>query len=315
MAKKRKKKGHGGLKFLAFVVAITAVIITVSMTHNSEFVQRVLGNREDRRVERLALTPRFGFASAKLHITVAEIYNSEAGGPVDLTSTRDVSIDRESLTAKSDVKIDRTATEVAPGVNAIPYDALNASFTEILTQNNRYESPTDPGKPWTWYPIGPYYYGTEIDAHYIPMIDDIMGFELRDSALQADDGRTRLGIHVDGSPARHRADTAVRRDNELHVRLRSRHLSSRSCRSSPPGPRSLGPGSTPVTLTIGFDDVGLLRFADVEIGSAVATTVAQQLGTKHSAVYHYTLVVDDISGDAISIDVPTDVVDAPPDAP
>ena len=133
MAQKRKKKGHGGLKFLAFVVAITALIVTVSMTHNSDFVQRVLGHREDRRVERLALTPRFGFASARLHITVAEIYNSEEGGPVDLTSTRDVSIDRESLTAKSDVKIERTATEVAPGVSAIPYDALNASFTEILT--------------------------------------------------------------------------------------------------------------------------------------------------------------------------------------
>ena len=314
MAKKRKKKGHGGLKFLAFVVAIAALIITVSMTHNSAFVQRVLGHREDRRVEHLALTPRFGFASARLHITVAEIYNSEAGGPVDLTSTRDVSIDRESLTAKSEVKIDRTATEVAPGVSAIPYDALNASFTEILTRNNRYESPTDPGQPWTWYPIGPYYYGTEIDAHYIPMIDDIMGFELRDLPSKpmtiepASGFKSTVRRRVNGPTPPSAVTTSYTYELDLDTYRRAVPiLAGRT--------NLLGPGNTPVTLTIGFDDVGLLRFADVDMGSAVATTVAQQLGTKHDAVYRYTLTVDDISGDAISIDVPTNVVDAPADAP
>lgn len=314
MAKKRKKKGHGGLKFLSVVVAIVAVIVTVSMTKDSEFVQRVLGNREDRRLERTALTPRFGFASARLHITLAEIYNSAEGGTVDLTTTRDVSIDRESLTAKSDVKIDRTATEVAPGVNAIPYDALNASFTEILTKNNRYESPADPGQPWTWYPIGPYYYGTEIDAHYIPMIDDIMGFELRDLPSKpmtiepASGFKSTVRRRVTGPTPPSAVTTSYTYEIDLDTYRRAVPiLAGRTA--------FRGPGSTPVTLTIGFDDVGLLRFADVDMGSAVATTVAQQLGTKHSASYHYTLTVDDISGDAISIDVPTDVVDAPDDTP
>ncbi len=313
MAKKRKKKGHGGLKFLAVVGVIVAVIVTVSTTHNSEFVQRVLGNREDRRVERTAITPRFGFASARLHVTLAEIYNSEAGGPVDLTTTRDVSIDRESLTAKSDVKVERTATEVAPGVNAIPFDALNASFTEILTTNNRYESPTDPGQPWTWYPIGPYYYGTEIDAHYIPMVDDIMGFELRDlpskpMVIEPASGFRSTVRRVTGPTPPSAVTTSYTYEIDLDTYRRAVPiLASRS--------DLRGPGSTPVTLTIGFDDVGLLRFADIEMASAVATTVAQQLGTKHSAIYHYTLTVDDISGDPISIDVPTNVVDAPANTP
>ena len=313
-AKKRKKTGHGGLKFLAVVFALVAVVVTVSMTHNSDFVQRVLGHREDRRVEHTAVTPRFGFASARLHITVAEIYNSSAGGPVDITTTRDVSIDRESLTAKSDVKIDRTATEVAPGVKALPFDALNASYTEILTRNNRYESPTDPGQAWTWYPIGPYYYGTEIDAHYIPMVDDIMGFELRDlpstpMAIEPASGfKSTVRPRVTGPTPPSAVTMSYTYEIDLDTYRRAVPiLASRTSLR--------GPGDTSVTLTVGFDDVGLLRFADVGIESAVATTLAQQLGTKHSAIYHYTLTVDDISGDAISIDVPTDVVDAPADTP
>jgi hypothetical protein len=218
------------------------------------------------------------------------------------------------LTAKSDVTIERTATEVAPGVNAIPYDALNASFTEILTQNNRYESPTDPGQPWTWYPIGPYYYGTEIDAHYIPMIDDIMGFELRDLPSKpmtiepASGFKSTVRRRVNGPTPPSAVTTSYTYELDLDTYRRAVPiLAGRT--------NLLGPGNTPVTLTIGFDDVGLLRFADVDMASAVATTVAQQLGTKHDAVYRYTLTVDDISGDPISIDVPTNVVDAPADAP
>jgi hypothetical protein len=74
------------------------------------------------------------------------------------------------------------------------------------------------------------------------------------------------------------------------------------------------PPDTPVTLTIAFDDVGLLRFADVSVASSVATTLAQQLGAGHSGIYRYTLEVTDILGEPIHIDLPTDVVDADPSA-
>ena len=39
----------------------------------------------------------------------------------------------------------------------------------------------------------------------------------------------------------------------------------------------------------------------------------RDFGDKRFAIYHYTLEVNEISGDPVSIDVPTDVVDAPAD--
>jgi hypothetical protein len=72
------------------------------------------------------------------------------------------------------------------------------------------------------------------------------------------------------------------------------------------------PPDTEVTLTLAFDDVGLLQFADVAIPSSVATTLAEQRGPGRAGVYHYTLEVTEISGESITIDLPTDVVDESP---
>jgi hypothetical protein len=318
MIHKKKKKNHGGLKFLAVVATIVLMIIGLSMTSHSEFGKRVLGHRQDRRVERTALTPRFGFASAKVKITVGEYYNN-AGDPVDLTSIRNLSIDHQSQTAKSEVSIERTSTELAPGVNARPFNAINATFTEIMTKNHRYESPKNAGQPWTWYPVDPYYYGTEIDEHYIPMVDDIMGFELGDLPSKPMVAEPQSGLRSSltasvvrpqvGGPA---APSAVKTSYTYDLTLESYRravpiLAGRS--------KLFGPDDTPVTLTIGFDDVGLLRYADVSMASSVAVTLAQELGDGGEALYHYTMSVDGISGDPISIDVPTNVIDAPAQTP
>ena len=47
----------------------------------------MLGNREDLRLEHTALTPRFGFASASVRVTVGEMYNYD-GSTVDLKASR-----------------------------------------------------------------------------------------------------------------------------------------------------------------------------------------------------------------------------------
>ena len=312
MAHKRKS-GHGGLKFLAFLVTITIVVMVASTTSHTELGQRLLGNREDHRLERTAVTPRFGFASARLRISVGEIYNSPAGGNLDLTMTRDVSIDRQSSTAMSDIKIERTAAEVTPGVSAVPYDAINAKFTEILTPDYRYDSPEEAGLPWTSYPITPYYYGSEIDEHYIPMIDDIMGFELGDLpstpiAAEPQSGfKSTIRLRAAGATPPSAVTTSFTYQFDLATFRRAVPiLATRTT--------IFGPPETPVTLIIGFDDVGLLRFADVGVAPAVASTLAQQLGPKHEVIYHYTLQVDEISGEPVSIVVPTDVVAAPDNA-
>lgn len=122
---------------------------------------------------------------------------------------RDVSIDRQSATTSSKVNIERTLTEVQPGVSAIPFDALNLSFTEILTKGYSYESGQDPAQPWTRKPVDPYYYGSELDDHYIPMVQDIVGFELRDLPAKPAVTKTKSGLRTTARPAVRYADISV----------------------------------------------------------------------------------------------------------
>jgi hypothetical protein len=295
------------LKFIAFLVVVGGLITSLSIGRNTEVGQRITGNREDRRVERTQLTPRFKYAAAKLRITVGSIYNA-AGSTVDLTTTNGVSLDRESSMASSDINIERTSTEVAPGVNAIPFDALNAKYTQILTKSYRYASPREPGAPWTRSVVDPFYYGTQLDDHYIPMIDDIMGFELKDlpskpasTDVAAGYKRPAVNNPTPSSDASNSYSYAL--DMQTYRRVVP-ILAARTLIEAPP--------DTAVTLTLAFDDVGLLRFADVSIASAVATALAQQRGSGRSSVYRYTFEVTDILGEPITIDLPTDSVsDAP----
>ncbi len=139
---------------MAFVMVVVVMIVGIRMVGKTDFGQRVAGNREDRRLERTALTPRFAFASAKLRITIGEIANIE-GTTVDLTTTTDESLDHESATVSSDISIERTATEVSPGVSAIPFDALNAKYSEVLTKLYRYHSPKVGATSWTRSVVAP----------------------------------------------------------------------------------------------------------------------------------------------------------------
>ena len=309
----KRQKSHGGLKFLAVLLVIGGSVTAVYRSRDSEVVQRVLGHREDHRIDRTTLRPRFEFASAELHLTVAHIYNYQ-GTPVDLTTTEAMTLDRQSQRAKSDIKLERTATEVAPGVTAIPYDALNASYTEILTTTDRFESPRDDSGVWERYDNKPGYYGTPLDPHYIPMIDDVIGFFLRDqkpidtpeppvqSGLRSSIARTTRPAVGDSTEP-----SSVVTSFTYHLDLPSfrRNMPILAWRAN-----LRGPDETLVTVTVGFDSVGLLRYADVSVPSGVASTLAELLGDHNSVTYHYTLSVDQISGEPVTIDVPASFVPA-----
>jgi hypothetical protein len=302
----KKKKSHGGLKFLAFVVVVVGLIVSISKGVGTETGQRIVGHREDRRVERTALTPRFGYSSAKMRITVQSMYNAE-GSVVDLTSTRDVSLDRASSTVLREISVDRTPTEVSPGVEAIPYDALNAKYSQIVTKLYHYESPLEPGKPWTRTAVEPYYYGTELDDHFLPMVDDIMGYELRALPSTSPPSSSAVSgwkrVNTPTLPSDVAAAYTYEFDFATYRRV-APILANRTLIEAPP--------EAVVTLTIAFDKFGLLRFADVAVADSVATTVAQERGDGGSGAYHYTLDVTEISGEPIKIDLPTDVVDEDP---
>ncbi len=304
-----RKKSHGGLKFLAFLVVVGVVITGLTMGRSTQVGQRITGNREDRRLDRTSLTPRFTYASAALRITIGEIYNND-GTMLDITTMRDVKIDRQSATAWHEVSFDRTSTEVAPGVNAIPVDSFATTYSEIVTKDHSYESPPEDGQPWTRVPVQPWYYGTELDEHYIPMIDDIMGFELRgfDSKPMSVDAKSQLSAvirpAVNGPAAPSAVTTSYSYEMDMQTYRRAIPiLATRTGLTAPP--------DAPVTVTIGFDEVGLLRYADVAIANSFATTLAQQLGPEATATYHYTLEVTDISGEPVAIEIPASVVDAP----
>jgi hypothetical protein len=300
---KSKKKSHGGLKFLLFLGAVAMLIFSISIGLGTEVGQRIVGHREDRRVEHTTLTPRFGYAAAKLRVTVGSIYNS-GGATMDLTTTEDVSIDRQTATASSDVKVSRTQPQVVSGTGTTPVIDVDESYTEVLTKSYRYDSPSNDDEPWTRSTVEPHHYGTVLDQHYIPTIDDIMGFELRGlpSKPIALDAASGLGPTNSPTPP-----AAVTRSYSYEFDMATFKravpiLANRSLFMAPP--------DTPVTLTVGFDDVGLLRFADFAIPSSMATKYAEQFGSDRTAFYHYTLEVTDISGEPINIKIPTDVVDA-----
>lgn len=298
-----KKKSHGGLKFLAFLAVVGSMIAAVKIGSGTEAGQRVLGHRQDRRVDAHPLIPRFAYASAQVKITSATMYNND-GAAVDLTTTRKVTIDRQSSMSSTDVTRGRTATEIAPGVDAVPFDALTSAWREVLTRDYSYES-DDAGQPWLRSPNPPYYYRTSIDEHFIPMIDDIVGFELRDLPPKVAGATTAATAPksplqrpaVDGptTPVSTSA-TTYEMDLETYRRVVP-ILAGRTFFDGPP--------TTEVTLTIGFDDVGLLHHLDVSIPSTVAASSVVALGPRYASLYHYTFEVTEISGEPVNIDVPT----------
>jgi hypothetical protein len=305
----KKKKGHGGLKFMAFVAVVVLLIVGLSKGAKTEVGQRITGQREDRRLENTRLTPRFGFASAKVRIAISSIYNVN-GAMLDVTETSDMSIDHQSARASAERGISSTETEVAPGVSAVPYDAFRDSRTEILTNDYQYVSPHDEGEPWTRSPVDPWYYGTAIDEHFIPMIDDLMGFEIRQMPTKTVAAEptagfkraslTRPAVNAPTEPSDVTRTYSYDFDIETYRRVLP-ILAGRTNFDAAP--------DTVVTVTIGFDDVGLLRFADVSIPSAGSTTLAQALGNYRHADYHYVLEVTEISGEPITIDIPANFVD------
>ena len=305
----KRKKGHGGLKFLAFLVVVGALIGAGTKT---ELWQRVTGSREDRRVDRTAVTPRFAYSTASLRVTEGSMYN-EGGTPIDLTTTSDIRIDRPSTTASTDVNIVRTPTDSTSTVSEVPPNDVRAAYTEILTKTYRYESPVEDSQPWFRWETNPHFYGTPLDRHYIPMIDDIIGFELRDLVSQPVTISPPSQIEAVASESGTDSPTAP----PLATKTASYTLDVATFnRAVPILATRVGftvPGATAVTLTIGFDDVGLLRFADVSISNDAATAQAHLLGVGRAATYHYTLEVTEVSGEPIAIDVPSNVVDAAPD--
>lgn len=306
----RKKHGHGGLKFLAFVVLVGIAITVIVVGSKSEFGQRITGNREDRRLERTSLTPRFGYAAAELRITTGAIFNVE-GSMVDATTTVEVSIDRQSQRASKEVTLARTSAEVAPGLEALPFGGFTAARSEIVTNDYRYVSEAE-DQPWTRHKVEPFYYGTALDPHYIPMIDDLMGFELRTMPSKARTVEPVAGFKPMTRPAvdtpSTQSEVTTTYSYEMDMNTFRRTLPILAGRSE-----LRAPTDAPVTVTIGFDDVGLLRFADIAIADSIAKTLAQELGPFSSATYRYTIDVTDIAGEPIDIQIPTNVVDEPDD--
>jgi hypothetical protein len=141
------------------------------------------------------------------------------------------------------------------------------------------------------------------------MIDDIMGFDLRSLPSKplesvAPSGFTRPRVNSPVAPSNSTKVYRYEIDMNAYRRV-APILAERTGIAAPP--------ETPVTLTIGFDDVGLLRFFDVSIDSSVATTFAQALGTRQAAHYRYTFEVNTISGEPIDISLPIATVDGPAD--
>ena len=281
----------------------------ISMASKTEMGQRISGNREDRRIETHPVDTAIRvLRSEAARDTIGSIYNSE-GAVVDLTTTSDMSIDRESASVTSDIVIERTATEVAPGVNAIPFDALERQVHGDPDEAVPIRIPVEAGEPWTRSHRRAVLLRHRARRSLHP--DDRRHHGIRTPAnCRSKPVACRRAVGVQAAVGRH-SDRVRRRDGIIRVRARHGHV--HASRTDPRRPNGIeAPPDTVVTLTLAFDDVGLLRFArrrDPERrGHDPRPTSA---ATGRSGAYHYTLEVTEISGEPIQIDCRPTVVDEP----
>jgi hypothetical protein len=304
-------------------LAVIGIGVGGWFAYGSEPVQRALGNREQFRVGPPEVRPEY--ASAVIETVGEYVYavgestfSSSAVTTVDRTTQR-ATVTRTNaitgLTVDGQVPtVAQTMIAAAPSARIVTFDAV---FRKGATDAD----------PWTRSPRPPYVGGTELDPYLIPTVDDVIGFEL--ATIPGRDPRAAGGATGEigtttaeqvlgpeaGSPSSVLTEHDLSNVPEDVVDLR-RWITDDGTWAllSPIGHAIAGldlPDGTRVAFTYGFDADGLLRYLDVEVDPAVAMA-----GLDHfdESMLSFEWRVTTVSDDAITIDLPANVVDEVPSA-
>jgi hypothetical protein len=304
-------------------LAVAGIGVGGWFAYGSEPVQRALGNREQYRVEPPEERPEY--ASAVIESVGEYVYAvSESTFSSTVVTTVDRGTQRATvtrtnamtgLTADGQVPtVAQTMTPSAPSARVVAFDAV---FRKGATDAD----------PWIRSPRPPYVGGTELDPYLIPTIDDVIGFELasipgRDPrALGGATGEVRATTAEDvlGSTAGKPSSALPEHDlanvpGDVVDLRRWTTDDGTFALLSPIGHGIAGldlPDDTRVTFTFGFDADGLLRYLDVEVDPAVALAALDHID---ESMLSFEWRVTSVSDDAVTIDLPANVVDEVPAA-
>jgi hypothetical protein len=333
---RRRRDIKGMIRRVVSWLVVIGIGVGGWFAYGSEPVQRGLGNREQFRVDPPEERPEF--ASAVIESVGEYVY---AAGESTLSSTVVTTVDRETqrasvtrtnaitgLTADGQVPtVDQAMVAAAPSAQIVTFDAVFRSGATAVD-------------PWTRSPRPPSVGGTELDPYLIPTIDDVIGFEL--AAIPGRDPRAAGGASgVIGEVGEDDKDNKI---GEIAAKTAQDVLGPQAGSSllpehdlsnvpedvvdlrrwttddgtwallSPIGHAIAGldlPDGTRLVFTYGFDADGWLRYLDVEIDPAVALAGLDHLD---ESMLSFEWRVTDVSDDAITIDLPDNVVDATPTA-
>ncbi|MCX6520816.1 MAG: hypothetical protein NTZ21_09155 [Actinobacteria bacterium] len=327
-----KRNIKGTIRRVVSWLAVIGIGVGGWFAYGSEPVQRALGNREQFRVEPPEVRPEY--ASAVIESVSEYVYPV---GESTISSTVVTTVDRETerasvsrTNALTGLSVDGQSVPIVgvlPGV-AVPEGTVvpAAASARIVTFDAVFRKGATDADPWTRSPRPPYVGGTELDPYLIPTIDDVIGFEL--AAIPGRDPRAEggatgeieattmqevLGPEAGTTSALPEHDLSNVPEDVVDLRRWTTDDGTWAL-LSPVGHDIAGldlPDGTRLVFTYGFDADGLLRYLDVEIDPAVAVAGLDHID---ESMLSFEWRVTSVSDDAITIDLPANVVDATPSA-
>lgn len=317
-----KRNIKGTIRRIVSWLAVIGIGVGGWFAYGSEPVQRALGNREQFRVEPPEVRPEY--ASAVVETVGEYVY---AAGESTFSSTEVTTVDLTSQRAS----VTRTNAMTGLTVDGQIPTATQTMFAadpsaRIVTFDAVFRKGATDADPWTRSPRPPYVGGTELDPYLIPTIDDVIGFEL--AAIPGRDPRAEggatgeieattmqevLGPEAGTSSALPEHDLSNVPEDVVDLRRWTTDDGTWAL-LSPVGYDIAGldlPDATRLVFTYGFDADGLLRYLDVEIDPAVALAGLDHID---ESMLSFEWRVTGVSEFGVTIDLPTNVVDATPSA-
>ncbi len=304
------------------------------VAYSSEPGQRALGRREYFRARPVVEAP--DFASATISMRFEAIRSAEASterydtvGTIDVASQR-AKVDKTWALTGFSASGQPTPLSLAMSATGTPSSQPAASgvSTSVVALDSIYESGATDADPWTRAARGSTIRGSWIDPNPIPTYEELVGFELE--SMQSWDPRTDQGsldlasqtAEVDGlldaneatatSPLEAPGRTPTDVPAEV-VRLMRWRTDMASLRYLSPQVLAtlelVAPDDASVVFTLGFDSAGLVRYMDISIALSVAMA---GLDTEAAVAQWMEWRVLSVSDDPVTIDLPVNVVDAPP---
>lgn len=312
----------GTIRRVVSWLAVVGLGVGGWFAYGSEPVQRALGNREQFRVEPPEVRPEY--ASAVIETVGEYVFTA---GESTLSSAVVTTVDRNSQRAtvtRTNALTGYTVDGQVPSVAQTTFPS--APSTRIVTFDSIFRKGATDADPWTRSARPPYVGGTELDPYLIPTIDDVIGFEL--ASIPGRDPRVVGGATGEIGPTT--AQDVLGPEAGAQSTLPEHDLSNvpkdvvdlrrwttddgTFALLSPVGHDIADldlPDSTRLVFTYGFDAQGLLRYLDVEVDPSVALAGLEFID---ESMLSFEWRVTSVSDDAVTIDLPANVVDEVPAA-